>query len=138
MLRIGFDLDGTLDCPEMAEMIRSLLNSGADVHIITAIFSEAGNWQSPEAKFSKLSRLGIPYMTASPNLGQLPLPGTATLHILTAMGENYDRAYRLADLGLRKGALCEQLGLTIYVEDSELFCEMIPKMSRGTRILQVK
>src|SRR6266478_1724156 len=103
-MKIGFDLDGTLDRPHIAELCRVLLAGSHEVHIITGVFPEALGWQDHKAH----------------------------LHVLTAMPSTYDRAYRLTDLGLRKGALCEELGITLFLDDSALYCEMIPKMSGNT------
>ncbi len=131
-MRIGFDLDGTLDRPQIAELAKWLIAGGHEVHIITGVFPEAVNWQDGNAKRRKLGRLDIPYTT-----GTLT-EGVATLHILDAVPATFARDYRLADLGLRKGALCEELGVTLFLDDSELYCEMVPKMSGNTTVLHVR
>lgn len=137
---IGFDLDGVLDRPILKELCLSLLAAGATVYCITGVFSEALLWQDADAKRRKMDRLGIPYV----EIGKKHLPkeeemvGKVRLHILTAVPSTFDRDYRLADLGLRKGALCEELGISLFVEDSETYAEMIPKMSGATTVLLVR
>lgn len=130
---IGFDLDGTLDIGPIRDLALSLLKAGWTVHIITGVFTEAGQWQDHDAKRSKLKQLGIPF---TEDLGTPPV-GAAKLHILDAMPETYDRAYRLADIGLRKGALCSKLAIDLFIDDSDTYCSMIPNMSGDTAVLKV-
>lgn len=140
-MTFGFDLDGTLDSPAVAELARTLILAGVSVHIITGTFGESGDYQSAEAKERKLVRLRIPFVFPVTDDSGRPLrtytPGLATLHVLTAVDPSYGTEYRLRDLGLRKGSLCEELGIDLFVDDSELYCEMIPKMSGGTALLRV-
>lgn len=136
-MKFGFDLDGTLDIPAIAGLARTLLGIGHQVHIITAVFEEAGDWQTDEAKHKKLERLCLPFVKYESE-DNSSYRGVAQLHVIHAMPASYDRDYRLADLGLRKGALCEQLGIDLFIDDSELFCQMIPRMSGATTVLHVK
>lgn len=131
-MKIGFDLDGTLDVGPIREVALALLKAGWEVHIITGVFKEAGSWQDADAKRTKLNRLGIPF-TEYPAL----VAGKARLHILEAVSETYDRAYRLADMGLRKGALCFQLDVELFIDDSDTYCNMIQNMSGDTAVLKV-
>lgn len=119
----AFDLDGTLDRPEVADLARLLLRTGHEVHIITGVFLEAGDWQCDAAKHEKLKRIG--------GLDD------AKVHVLWAMPETYPRDYRLADLGLRKGALCEKLGVRMLFDDNETYCEMAKKMHGGLAVMKV-
>jgi hypothetical protein len=138
-MKIGFDLDGTLDRPAVAELASVLLAAGHEVHIITGVFPEAVDWQDAAAKRQKLRRLGIDFYEGSRmNDSMAVCAGQAILHILDAVPATFARDYRLADLGLRKGALCEELGITMFFDDSQLYCEMIPKMSGNTVVLQVR
>lgn len=129
---IGFDLDGTLDKPSLAGLCQILLAAGHEVHIITGTFPEAAGWQDAEAKRRKLNRLRISFTEQD-----VVKMGAARLHVLNAVPSTFDRDYRLADLGLRKGALCEELGIEIFFDDSALYCEMIPKMDGDVTVLQV-
>jgi hypothetical protein len=142
-MRVGFDLDGTLDRPRIAELAKVLAGLGHEVHCITGVFPEAVGWQDAAAKRRKMRRLGFPFVecrhpvfTESPKWPVAEI-GELILHILDAVPATFDRAYRLADLGLRKGALCEELGIELFIEDSELYAEMIPKMSGATTVLLV-
>ncbi len=133
-MTIGFDLDGTLDHPALASLAKSLINSGHDVHIITGCFLEAGDWQGHNAKADKLSSLQIPF-----SFPEDVEEKTATLHILDAVDyKKFPTDYRLRDLGLRKGALCFELGIEIYIDNSEDFCKTIPSMDAGVAVLQVR
>lgn len=131
---VGFDLDGTLDRPNVKALLLALVAAGHEVHIITGVFDEAGDWQSEEAKLAKLNRHGIPFSTGISNYSAA-LP---RVHILHAADPSHGRDYRLADLGLRKGDLCERLGIELFIDDSATYCEMIPKMSGGTTVFQVR
>lgn len=133
-MRIGFDLDGTLDRPALAELAKSLLADGHEVHIITGVFDEAGDWQNGAAKYVKLVGLGI-QCHEYPAVRQ---HGTAMLHVLHAVDVSFGLEYRLRDLGLRKGALCHKFGITMFFDDSETYCEMLPKMSGSTQVLHVR
>ena len=126
----AFDLDGTLDVPAIGKLARHLIMCGHDVHIITACFPESGGWQDEDAKRAKLKRLGIPAtMTQTAN--------NAQLHILQATNVNSPIMDRLRELGLQKGALCEQLGVGVIFDDSPTFCEMIPRMNGHVTVLRV-
>lgn len=133
-MKIGMDLDGTLDRPHVRDLALALLTAGHEVHIISGTFPEGIGWQDSAAKYAKLARLDIPY-TEGPGP---PREKHAHLHIIDAVPSTYDRDYRLADIGLRKGALCESLGIQLFFEDSERYCEMIPKMAGDTVVLQVR
>lgn len=134
MIRIGFDLDGTLDKPALAVLARVLMNNPAvEVHIITGIFAEAGEWQSLEAKKRKLQRLGI-----AASLWPHAVPGTAQLHALTAVDQSFGLDYRLRDLGLRKAVLTEEHGISVFIDDSKTYCDIMPAMNGGLTILQVR
>lgn len=131
-MKVAFDLDGTLDRPVLRDLCLALLEGGHEVHIITGTFTEAIGWQDAAAKREKLARLGIPFDAM--HFG----PGIATLHVLDAVPQTYSREYRLIDLGLRKGELCERHGVQLVLDDSETYCEMIPKMAGGTQVLHVR
>jgi len=144
-MKIGFDLDGTLDRPAMRALCKHLLRSNQQVYIITGVFPEARGWQDEAAKRAKLERLGIPYYVCEEldlNSDKAILEGdihdpVAQLYVLNAVPSTFDRDYRLIDLGLRKGALCERLGVEMFFDDSSTYCEMLPKMSGNTLVLKV-
>jgi hypothetical protein len=136
-MKVAFDLDGTLDKPAVADLARALLYGGHDVHILTGIFLEAGEWQSLEAKKEKLGRIGILFETDDDNDGVFSRFRVAKLHGMEAVDQSYPLEYRLRDLGLRKGALCEKLGIDLFIDDSTMYCEMVPKMNGYVTVLQV-
>lgn len=137
-MNIGFDLDGTLDRPALRDLALSLIRAGHGVYIVTGVFAEAMEWQDAAAKRAKLERLGIPFTEASEFSTETPITGkSAQLVVLQAVASTFSRDYRLADLGLRKGAYCERQGITLFFEDSETYAEMIPKMSGNTTVLLI-
>lgn len=141
-MKVGFDLDGTLDKDAIAKVCTALLLGGHEVYIITGIFNEAGAWQSSDAKFKKLARLGIPFVWIRDDNEGLSWtsrgPNTAKLITLHAVDPSFGVEYRLRDLGLRKGALTEELGIELFFDDSELYMEMMPKMNGGVTLLHVR
>lgn len=121
-MKVAFDLDGTLDRPAVASLAKELIAAGVEVHIITGTFEEGGPWQDTQEKKAKVRRLGLE---------------AARLHVIMAKPEAYPREYRLADIGLRKGALCLELGIDILIDDSAVYCEMAPKMYGGLTVMKV-
>ena len=147
-MKIGFDLDGTLDNPAIRDLAKALLAAGHEVHIITGLFIEAGEWQSSSAKHAKLERLGISHFTEE-MIGCCdkqpltmcygdPEAPAARLHMLYAVPETFPIDYRLRDLGLRKGNLSQQLGLDIFLDDSETYMKMMPCMDGNVALLHVQ
>jgi hypothetical protein len=134
-MTVGFDLDGTLDQPALRELARTLLAAGVAVHVISGMFPDGQDWQGREAKGRKMDRLGIPWTWS-----HVPsVAGHAVLHVVEAVPVSAikDLNYVLRDLGLRKGVLCEAYGIDIFIDDSQTYCEMIPRMS-ATLALQVR
>jgi len=134
---VGFDLDGTLDKPELAELAKYFLAGGHIVHVITSTFPESGPWQSMESKFAKLVRIGIPMNHDLTNKN--PIRGHATLHVLLPIDKDVEPSIdaRLRDLGLQKGNLTQRLGCDLFFDDSATFCEMIPRMDGHVTVLRV-
>jgi len=139
-MKVAFDLDGTLDRKVLADLCKILLDGGHEVSVITGVFSESGAWQGGESKRLKLSRLGIPfnqYDELEPVAG-FNVQHVARLFVLeSAPTAAYTTMDRLRDIGLRKGALCERLGVQMFFDDSSIYCEMVPKMSGDTLTLKV-
>lgn len=144
-MKIGWDLDGTLDKPALRDLCLALLKAGVETHIITGIFDEAGNWQSEGAKRAKLRRLGIPFKERldietdfADNVTMIDsVEPAAFLHMLHAVKPEAGLDYRLRDLGLRKGELSERLGLDIFLDDSETYTKIMPAMNGAITILKV-
>lgn len=131
-MKIAFDLDGTLDRPAVRDLALALLKAGHEVHILSGCFTEAGKWQDSTAKMNKLVRLGL----VGVGHGYIA-PACLKIMILPAVDhKQFDRAYRLVDLGLRKGAYCEEHGITLIFDDSEVYCETIPSMC-GAQVVRV-
>ncbi len=140
-MKAAFDLDGTLDRPGIAKLANALLNAGHRVYIMTSHFKEGGEWQSPMSKMEKLRRVGVPFEYTTGPLGKTIFYGEAQraeLIILEAVDVSFSLDYRLRDLGLRKGELCERLGVDLIVDDSPAFAEVFRLMNGHTNFLQVR
>lgn len=135
MMKVGFDLDGTLDRLAMKDLALSLLSAGHEVFIVSGCFGEAGEWQDETAKLEKLVRLGLAKVGEVP--GQYKLPDRLHIEVLQAVDhKEFSRDYRLADLGLRKGAYLEKNGIGLMFDDSELYCKLMPAYC-GAQIVRV-
>jgi len=53
----GFDLDGTLDHPEIRDLANVLFDAGHEVHILTGFVP--GGTYTESAKMEKIKRLGV-------------------------------------------------------------------------------
>ena len=106
-MNIGFDLDGTLDHPELVRLCNLLYDAGAIIHIITVAGLGVADYMSNEAKKrDKLYRLGVKYHH---------------LHLVT--GETFEEA------GDEKAAKCEYYGIEVMIDDSSTF---VKQMLHGT------
>jgi hypothetical protein len=134
-MKLGFDLDGTLDKPALRDLALALLAAGHEVHVISGCFLEAGEWQDEQAKLEKLVRLGLAQKGETD--GTFKLPERLHIEVLAAVDhEKFDRDYRLADLGLRKGAYLDRNGIELMFDDSELYCKLMPAYC-GAKIVRV-
>jgi len=132
-MKIGFDLDGTLDRVEIQNLAHALLLGGHRVYVLTGCFLEAGEWQNYEAKYEKLGRMGF----AWEDQDGWKLQDNMFIEIFDAVDhKKFDRDYRLADIGLRKGDFIAREGIEIMFDDSELYVAMMPKMC-GAQIVRV-
>lgn len=141
-MRIGFDLDGTLDREPLGDLAGELLAAGHEVFIISGTFNDAGaEWQNDEAKRLKVERHGIPCDLMSDKDAEYWEGGNgkACLIVLEAVPKaDFEYEYRIKDMGLRKGELCDRLGIQIFFDDNQTYVEMIPKMAGGVQVLHVR
>lgn len=139
-MKIGYDLDGTLDKEPVRKLALALAKEGHEVHVITGMFPDGQSWQGVEAKIRKMKRLGFRNftynMTRHVELEYADGP-LVFLHILEAQPVSPTRnlEYVLRDLGLRKGALIEELGIELMFDDSATYCEMVRRTSGATTAL---
>jgi len=135
-MKIGFDLDGTLDRKPVRDLAQALLSAGHEVYIISGCFLEAGEWQDEQAKLEKLVRFGLAISGDGP--GKFKLADKLHVKVLVAVDHTlFDRDYRLADLGLRKGAYIAEQEIEIMFDDSEIYCKLMPAMC-GAQIVHVR
>jgi hypothetical protein len=125
-MKYGFDLDGTLDRKRVLLLAKQLLALGNEIHIISGVFDESGDWQSNDAKTAKVERLWG---------GEIPLG--VTLHVIHS-ADHPDRQYRLVNIGLQKGVLCEQLGIDVMFDDSETYTNVMKAMAGDLIVCHVR
>jgi len=101
-MKIGFDLDMTLDRPELAELAGMLFSKGCEIHIITVARMGDGYHSTREQKQEKLKQLGVPYHY---------------LHLVG--GDSFEQA------GLRKASVVAREGIKIFIDDSSTFCTVV-------------
>lgn len=117
---IGFDLDGTLDKRGVRDLAYCLYRNRHTVYIITASFKDA-KWQDKKSRLEKLERLGIQVISID---GDRIVDDTDELgvHLIILPAQPVtpakDMAYVLRDIGMRKGALIEELGIELMFDDS--------------------
>lgn len=125
-MKYGFDLDGTLDRKALLFLAKQLHYLGHEIHVITASFNEAGDWQGDDAKTAKLQRLWKDSLAG------------VNLHIIHSDPSEGDRDIRLVNIGLQKGNLCERLGIEIMFDDSENYTRVMKTMAGNLEVLHVK
>ena len=124
IVRVGFDMDGTLDRPALRNLAVVLASIGISVHVITGMFPEAeAPWQDEKAKREKFYDFDL-----GPHV---------QLHIVRALPTSPTRNldYVLRDLNLQKANLCRRLGISVMIDDSHLADTM--KAMCGATILRV-
>jgi len=114
-VKVGFDLDGTLDRPELAQLARVLYDAGCEIHVITAnAIAVAKYYQTREDKEKKLLRLGVLY---------------TELHL--AAGTTF------SEVGQEKARIIREQGIEVMFDDSTTFCNMMEEHSDAV-ILRVR
>lgn len=109
-MRLGFDLDGTLDHPELKDLCNLLYDAGAQIHIITVgALASAGYESTAQRKRDKLQALGVKYHH---------------LHLIVAATAE--------EAGDEKAAICEYHSIKVMIDDSETF---VNQMIQGTEAI---
>lgn len=117
-MKIGIDLDGTLDkYPEKFELlIYEWIRQGNEVHVITGTLNKQLH-KAEEGKNKKLKRLN------------LDIKGI----FLTVV-----RGKTIKEVGKRKGLYCREQMIDMMIEDTELYLEEIKNYSPYTLCLLLK
>lgn len=116
--RVGFDLDGTLDRPEIAALARLLYAAGVEIHVITV---GALGGDAPEDAEAM-------YMRKIERLTFLDVPFTK-VHVVT--GDNF------SDAGEEKAAIINAYEIPIMVDDAPTFVSVMVK-DTSAMILHLK
>lgn len=98
-MKFGFDLDGTLDREEVAEMARALYNAGHEIHVLTVGRLGPRYESTRELKELKLAHLKVPY---------------SFLHLVE--GDNFSEA------GYAKAQIINREGIVTMIDDSSTMC----------------
>ena len=107
----AFDLDGTLERPNMKNLANDLFMAGHDVYVISAARSSGPDRQ---AKLEKLTGLGVQFT-----------------ELIMCIGDDVNR------LGIMKGDKCRELGVSVMVEDDAQYAYDISKTSPSTDSLMI-
>jgi hypothetical protein len=115
-VKIGFDLDGTLDRPELAKLANQYYSTGHEVHVITVNRLGMMHYTaSRHDKVKKLAKLGVKY---------------TKLHLVG--GETY------SECGIAKAEIITREGIVLMFDDSPTFVKMMMKYTTGCTILEVQ
>lgn len=111
MTAYGFDLDGTLDLPGIAQLANDLYDAGHQVYVITGGLADSGEWTFPARK-ARLAELGIHY--------------TEIIRCIDA---------DINQMGRLKGEACARLGIAVLLDDSPGYLSGARGISAAARLL---
>lgn len=111
MTAYGFDLDGTLDRPALAQLANDLYDAGHEVYVITGGLADAGEW-SQQAREQKLAVLGVRC--------------TGIIRCISA---------DVRGIGALKGRQCARLGISVIIDDDLRYLDSAGAASDAVRLL---
>ena len=112
-MKWGFDLDGTLDHPEIRALANLLYDHGEEVHVLTG-FVPDGNY-TENKKIEKLVRLGVRF---------------SKLHLCP--GETME------EIGYVKAQILRRLQIPIMIDDDPTFVRQMAYYSDARILMVVK
>ncbi len=129
LVRVGFDLDGTLDQPEIAALARVLFAAGIEIHVVTVGAVQGQSMGAgDEKKIVTAEDADAMYARKVERLSILDVPFTK-LHVVT--GETFEEA------GEEKAAILNYSEIPIMIDDSPTFVkEMV--FATSAMILHLK
>jgi hypothetical protein len=110
----GFDLDGTLDQPGIAQLANDLFDAGHEVYVVTGGLDETGEWTLAEREL-RLARLGVRY--------------TAVVRCIHP---------DITEIGRLKGEQCERLDIRLLVDDSPLYLQGAQAATDAAMLMAVR
>ena len=113
-MKIGFDLDGTLDVPALRDLANALHAAGHEVYVVTGGLADTGEWTMP-AREQRLAALGVNC--------------TEIVRCITP---------RIADIGALKAQACVEREIPILLDDSGMYIDGARAASSGLCLLQVR
>jgi hypothetical protein len=115
-IRVGFDLDGTLDRPELTKLANMYYDAGFEVHVITVSqLAQAGYITTRAEKMKKLSKLGVKY---------------TKLHLV--------RGATYTECGMAKADVINAEGIVLMFDDAPTFVKMMVKFTKSCTVLEVQ
>lgn len=113
MAKWGFDLDGTLDHPEILRLANLLFDKGEEVHVLTG-FVPSGRY-TEQMKQDKLARLGV---------------RCTMVHLCE--GESME------EIGYTKAQILNRYGIDFMVDDDPTFVKQMVHYSSARMLLVVR
>lgn len=111
MTAYGFDLDGTLTRPALAQLANDLYDAGHEVWVITGGLADSGEWTA-EARRSRLTALGV-----------------RCTGIIRCISPDVRK------IGVLKGEWCRELGAAVMLDDDRLYLDGVAEAGGVTRLL---
>lgn len=105
MSKYGFDLDGTLTRPELAQLANDLYDAGHEVYVVTGALADTGEW-TMSAREERLASLGIRYT-----------------EIVRAIDPDINQ------VGRRKGEACKERGISLLIDDALGYLQGVSQVS---------
>lgn len=109
-MKYAFDLDGTLDRSRVRRLATHLHNAGHELFVLTGAMQDTGMWTAA-ARRQKLDALGLEFIKDD--------------HVHRCFGNT------LEEIGQRKAAVLNELGIDIIFEDSSTFTREIMQHSKA-------
>ena len=101
MTKYGFDLDGTLTKPAIAQLANDLFDAGHEIYVITGGLADTGEW-TEEARQKLLESLGVRY--------------TEIVRCL---------APTLAEIAQIKNQACKERNIILMIDDWDIYLNAI-------------
>lgn len=111
MSAYGFDLDGTLDKPALAQLANDLFDAGHKVYIVTGGLADSGEW-TLGARIARLHSLHVRYT-----------------EIVRCIHPDINQ------LGRIKGEACNGLGISVLLDDAPSYLQGVGTVSQTQRLL---
>ena len=113
-MKVGFDLDGTLDVPALRDLANALYAAGHEVFVVTGGLADTGAWTQVERE-RRLAALGVNY--------------TEIVRCITPRAE---------DIGRLKAQACTERDIPLLIDDDGSYINGARAESAGLCLLHVR